>query len=106
MAGYPCGVGVMGMFKHLEGQVAVIVEGGVYKPVDIYTRDGYLYAKTGAGFVRLYADGSTTKAKCRLDTLHFDGALFRDALGRMCSQPVNGAAPIGGPERLRIASGA
>ena len=92
----------MGMFQHLEGQVAVIVESGVYKPADIYARDGFLYAKTGAGFVRLYADGSTTKAKCRLDTLHFDGALFRDALGRMCDESVKGATIIGTPERLRL----
>lgn len=97
----------MGLFKALEGQVAVIVENGVYKQADLFGRDGYLYAKIGSGFVRLYADGSTTKAKCRIDALHVDAALYQDRLGRMCDASVTGGKVltndqakllIGGPE--------
>lgn len=94
----------MSMFKHLEGQIAVLVEGGVYKQADVYARGGFVYAKSGAGFVRLYADGSTTKAKCRIDTLHFDGRLFKDKFGRLCDASVDGAAALDGQALLRIGS--
>lgn len=84
----------MGMFKALEGQAAVIVENGVYKQADLFTRSGFLYAKVGSGFVRLYADGSTTKAKCRIDALHFDAALMQDRFGRLCDASLPEAKPI------------
>lgn len=32
----------MSFFKQVEGEAAVLVENGVYKQVDLYTRDGYL----------------------------------------------------------------
>lgn len=54
-------------------------------------RDGYLYGKLGSGFVRLYADGATTKAKCRIVHLSWTGSLFRDTLGRLCSLDADGA---------------
>lgn len=86
----------MGFFKQIEGEAAVMVEGGVYKQVDLYSRDGYLYAKAGGGFVRLMADGSTTKPRLRLDSLSWSGDLARDSLGRLC-QPgaVEGAKLLG-----------
>lgn len=89
----------MGLFQQVEGEAAIIVENGVYRQCDIYQRDGYLYAKVGSGFVRLMADRSTTKAKCRLDTLTWTGDLHRDSLGRLC-RPMRGsilldAAPSG-----------
>lgn len=68
----------------------MLVIGGVYSQVPLYTRDGYLYAKYGSGFVRLMADGATTKAKLRLDFMSFDGALYRDALGRLCTDGAKG----------------
>lgn len=76
----------MGLFQEIEGEAAVIIEGGVYKQVPIFKRNGYLYAKSGAGFIRLYADGSTTKPKCRLETLTWDNPeqLGRDSLGKLC----------------------
>lgn len=81
-------------FKHVEGEAAVLVENGTYKQVDLYTRDGYLYAKVGGGFVRIMADGSTTKAKLRLDFMSFDGALYRDKLGRLCTDTVKDAIAL------------
>lgn len=94
----------MGLFKHLEGQVAILVEGGVYKQAELFSRDGYLYAKAGSGFVRLYADGSTTKAKCRIDALHFDKALFQDKFGRLGSGEIPSAKPLGDGARLLLGS--
>jgi len=84
----------MSFFQQVEGEAAVLVENGVYRQCDLYTRDGYLYAKVGSGFVRLMADGATTKAKCRLDFLSWEGALHRDALGRLCAPTVPGAKAL------------
>lgn len=76
----------MGLFQEVEGEAAVLVEGGVYRQVPVYKRNGFLFAKSGAGFVRLYADRSTSKPKCRLETLTWGeaGRLGRDSLGRLC----------------------
>lgn len=76
----------MGLFQEVEGEAAILIENGVYKQVPVFKRNGYLYAKLGGGFVRLYADGSTTKAKCRLETLTWDDplALGKDTLGKLC----------------------
>lgn len=84
----------MSFFQEIEGEAAVLVENGVYRQVPLYTRDGFLYAKTGAGFVRLMADGATTKAKMRLDYMSFEKPLFRDALGRLCTADVKGAKAL------------
>ncbi len=82
-------------FKELEGEAAVLVDNGVYRQVPIYTRLGFLYAKTGAGFVRLMADGSTSKAKMRLETISTN-ELARDNLGRLCQPDAQGALPLEG----------
>lgn len=74
------------MFQHREGDCAIVSEGGVFKQVDVYERNGVLYAKTSGGFVRLYADGSTSKAKCRLDTLSVETPLYRSRLGYLCAK--------------------
>lgn len=84
----------MSFFQEIEGEAAVLVENGVYKQVPLYSRDGYLYAKVGGGFVRLMADGVTTKAKLRLDTLSWTGPLYRDGLGRLCSPDVKGVKAV------------
>lgn len=88
----------MGFFQHVEGEAAVVVENGVYKQVDLYTRDGYLYAKTKGGFVRLFADGSTTAVKMRLDHMSWDGALFKDPMGKLCTSDVRGARQLEAPK--------
>ena len=54
----------MSFFKEIEGDAAIVVENGVYRQVPLFERDGYIYAKIGSGFVRIMADGATTKAKC------------------------------------------
>lgn len=84
----------MGLFKELEGDVAILIENGVYKQVPLYTRNGYLFAKIGSGFVRIMADGSTTKAKTRLDTLMTELPLLKDSMGRLCTSDVEGAKAL------------
>lgn len=96
----------MGLFQEVEGEVAVIVEKGVYQQVPIYTRDGYLYAKKGSGFVRLYGDGSSTRAACRLDSMTWgDVQLYEDRFGRLCTGSVDGAKPLGNTKNNRLLLG-
>jgi hypothetical protein len=84
----------MGFFKQVEGEAAIVVINGVYKQCDLYERDGYIYAKTAGGFVRLMADGSTTRAKMRLDFMTWTGSLCRDSIGRLCSPDVAGSRTL------------
>ena len=97
----------MSFFQEVEGEAAILVENGVYKQVPVYSRDGYLYAKIAGGFVRMMADGSTTKARMRLDFMTSEKPLCRDPLGRLCTPDVKGAVSLepakaklllGGPE--------
>ena len=74
------------MFKPIEGEIAVTVENGVYKEAALATRNnGELYVKAKGGYLRLYADGSTSGgSKCYLDTLALDAPLYKDTFGKLC----------------------
>lgn len=95
----------MSFFQEVEGEAAVLVENGVYKQVPLYLRDGYLYAKANGGFVRLMADGSTTKPRQRLDFMSWTGPMFRDMYGRLCSPEVPGAKALE-PAKVQMLLGA
>lgn len=95
----------MGLFQQVEGEAVVLVDSGVYKQVDIYTRDGYLYAKIGGGFVRLNRDGSTTKHRMRIDTMTWTGSLHSDKLGRLCTDKVESSLPLELEKRLLLLQG-
>lgn len=86
----------MGLFKKVEGAAAITITGGVYKQVDVYERDEFLYAKDGAGFVRLYKNGSTTKANVRFVELHCDYVLCSDGVGRLCTAGALNARQLPG----------
>ena len=92
----------MSFFVHAEGEAAILVENGVYRQVELFTRDGYLFAKLGSGFVRLMADGSTSKAKVRLDFMTWDGALARDAFGKLCAPTVRGSKDLDDAAVLKL----
>lgn len=92
----------MAFFKQVEGEAAILVSNGIYKQVDVYIRDGALYAKDGGGFVRLYADGATTKSRTRLDTLSWEGTLYRDRLGRLHGAPVEGGRIVNGTDAIKL----
>lgn len=93
------------MFKELEGDTAVVVIGGVYKQVDLYTRNGFLFCKAFGGFIRLYANGSTSKDKCRIDALSTEKDLFADRLGRLCDASVSGAEALDAGKMLALTDG-
>lgn len=84
----------MSFFQHVEGEAAILVENGVYRQTELYVRDGFLYAKTAGGFVRLKADGSTSKAKLRLEHMSWNGPLYKDTFGNLCRPEVARAKPL------------
>jgi hypothetical protein len=84
----------MGMFKNVEGDNVVVADNGVYKQCDLYTRNGYMFAKVSGGFVRLMADGSTSKARMRIDTVFTELGLATDGMGRLMQADAHGAKPL------------
>jgi len=92
----------MGFFQHLEGHAAIIVENGVFKQTDLYSRDNRLFAKSGSGFIRLMADGSTTKAKARLELLSIETPLYKSALGHLLLGNEANARPLEKPMAIKL----
>ena len=83
------------MFKHLPEDQALIVQNGVYTPVDVYEGpEGGLYVKKGSGFVRLRENGSTSAPAIAVERLHRDQALYRDQFGRLCVTKGTGRSPV------------
>jgi len=94
----------MSLFKQVEGAAAIVVDGGISRQVEVFTRDGVLYAKVSGGFVKLMADGATSKAsgKMRLDFISIEDPLHRTATGVLCLGDAKGAKPLQAPERMRL----
>lgn len=96
----------MGFFKQIEGEAAIVIVGGVYKQCDLYERDGYIYAKVAGGFVRLYADCTTTKANVRLDFMSWDGGpLCRDVHNKLCRPETPGSIALEAPKKQLLLGG-
>ena len=95
----------MSFFQQIEGEGCILINAGVFYQTTLWTRDGYLYAKHGAGWVRLMADGATSKAKLRLDFLTLPTPPRRDALGRLCLASVAGAKPMSSEHAVRLLGG-
>jgi|WetSurMetagenome_2_1015567.scaffolds.fasta_scaffold354503_2 hypothetical protein len=80
------------MFKALDGDTCILVENGVYKVGALFEYNGYLFAKVGGGFVKLFENGSTSKAgRLTLESLQLDAArtLYRDPHGRIMTRKTN-----------------
>lgn len=91
----------MSFFLPLEGDAAVLIDRGLYRQVPLATRDGYLYAKLAGGYVRLMADGSTTRPGVSLDFMSYSGPLAQ-RLGRLCTPEVEGAKRLEGSAAQRL----
>ena len=74
----------MSGFNKLEGEFAITVSNGVYKQVDVYERNGYLYVAQGSGFIQINHTGGTTSPKVRLDELNIETPIAMSKLGRLC----------------------
>lgn len=74
------------MFNKLEGDAVILQQNGVFKEADLYEWSGGLYAKASGGFVRLKADGTTTKSGVRIEHMETDRHLFRDRFNRLATR--------------------
>lgn len=83
-------------FKQLEGDTVVIQENGVYTVHDLYERaDGSLWAQVGnKKFIRLKANGSTSKAKGHIDVMETEKKLYQDRFGRLCITDALDRKPV------------
>lgn len=93
------------MFKPLEGDSAVLVQSGVFKVADLATRNGFLFARLGGGYVRLYANGSTSKDGCRIEAISTELPLCEDRLGRIGDASLDGAQPLPHAKMLALTDG-
>lgn len=71
------------MFKKLDGDTAMIRKGGGYRPCDLYEWLGGLYVKMGSEYIRLRANGTTSKDGVTLEHLEYDGPLYADKFSRL-----------------------
>lgn len=73
----------MSGFKQRDGEHAILVSGGVHEQVDVYEREGMVYAKWGSGFIQLYVDGSSTKSNVRCEHLSCEAQMSASPTGRL-----------------------
>lgn len=82
------------MFAKIEGDQALLVQNGLYKPADLYEFDGGLYAKIGSGYARLKANGSTSKDGVMIKHLQISAELFKDQFERIQIKKRKGSKPF------------
>ena len=79
-------------FKPMPGETVVLVQNGTYKQADVFEWNGRVFAKFGAGFIRLRRDGSTSKDGVRVEYFYTESDIYRDALGNLWFNPPDVAA--------------
>ena len=84
----------MSYFQEIEGDVAILTSGGVFKQAPLYVMDGNLFAKASGGFVRINATGGTSKPKLSVVKLVTDLKLFKDTHGRLTTQSGPKTKPL------------
>jgi hypothetical protein len=77
----------MGLFQKTE-ETAIISVNGLFRQCEVYTWDGWLFAKYPGGYIRLHADGSTSKPNVTIRQLHWNGPLSKDTFGRLAKPEV------------------
>ena len=92
----------MSLFQIIENEQAILSNAGLYIQTDLYKLDGVLYAKLGSGFVRLYADSSTSKPKVRLVRLTGPVDLKRTPNNHLCLPETDRATDLNGHHRSVI----
>lgn len=55
----------MHFFTQITGAMALIHSGGVYRQTDLYARADAVYAKYGAGYIRLGIGGATSAPRVK-----------------------------------------
>lgn len=83
------------MSKKLEGDTAIIRQGGVFKPADLYEWQGNLFAKAGGGYVRVLANGTTSKDGLEMVHVATDVQLYVGKFDRIAVEAGPGRKKIG-----------
>jgi len=68
-------------FEPREDGQCILISGGVYRVAELFSRGEHIYARYGAGYIRLYKGGGTSKAKMRWEDITID--VYADAFGRL-----------------------
>lgn len=68
----------MALFSIIEGESIILSHKGLYKQVDLCHRNNVLYAKWSGGFIKLAAEGYTSKPDIRIVYL----TLMPEEMGR------------------------
>lgn len=89
------------MFKKLEGDTVILLQGGVYKPSEMFAWGGKLFARASGGYVRLRSDGTTSKDGVRFEHMEYDGKLYEDKFGRLT---IDYGKPLDAPAFLAVAA--
>lgn len=96
----------MSFFKKIEGEGAITVERGIFKQTEVYERDGFIYVKAAGGFVRVMADGSTSKlgGSMKLDfiTLPDTLKLAKSKFGYLCTTDVPDSKALDKPAQQKL----
>jgi hypothetical protein len=71
------------MITPIEGGVALLRKGGIYKMMKLYHLNGALFSWYSGGYVRLYESGATSVDKLTVKVLHIETAVYKDKLGRL-----------------------
>lgn len=83
----------MNYFSEIPEGQAIVCANGVYRQVKIATREGKIYARYGAGYVRLSRGGPTSHPKLRWYEIDAGDGAFEEVGGNvMYSAPVKVAA--------------
>lgn len=71
------------MFARLEGDSVLLWNRGVFKVADLWTFEDGLYASAAGGYIRLYANGGTSRAGVVVKKLVTSQKLWVDTYGRL-----------------------
>jgi len=75
------------MFKKFNGgDVALLCRTGTYFQAGLYEFKGALFAKVGAGFIRLRVNGTTTRQNTTLLYIESAGSIRADGFGRLITR--------------------
>ena len=76
----------MKLFQAIPEKQGILRHRGVYKQVPLYRRESVVFAKFGSGFVRLCANGGTSKPDVVWDEIETDRHLL--SAGGVLNAPV------------------
>ncbi len=68
-------------FKKIEDSFCVLFTKGSYKQVEIYEREGLIFAKFGGGFIKVYQNGYTSKNEVVCKGINCMGVIWKEGAG-------------------------